>query len=537
MLKLRLIDCKQRDVQDLDLVPSYAGQTGWLVGNNANCDLVLPDSDVDCLYGRIFYYKGLYHFVDLGGKTESLINGEPVPVGNPRQLCEGDLLQVGRTLLYFKAFSVPSTTSERSLSSSPEQDYSQAYLQNYSQSYSQNHFQNHPLERSPTEERICRCTEIIEETADVKTFCLAPESPFAFEYQPGQFVNLQVEINGQSVIRPYTLSSSPSRSGLAITVKRCPAPSDRPDAPIGLVSNWLHDYLQPGDRVRLVGGAMGHFTCLPKVPAKMLLISAGSGITPLMSMARWVKDTLLDTDIVFLYSTRTPRDFIFRTELAEMTAQMPNFHLAVTLTRPSPNQAWMGLTGRVSESMLNLVVPDLLERSVYVCGSEGFTENVKSILEAIHFPMSNYYSESFGGSQEPPTQPLISDFPPSPTRSAAPAAAKPQNGQRNGHHPTSSPSTASPSTATNTLSIVTFAQSDREVLANSSSSLLELAEQAGVTIRSACRVGACGACKVATRDGKVQYDNRPPALTPADEEVGYALACVARPAGALVVEA
>ncbi|WP_088893901.1 FAD-binding oxidoreductase [Leptolyngbya ohadii] len=397
MLKLRLIDCKQRDVQDLDLVPSYAGQTGWLVGNNANCDLVLPDSDVDCLYGRIFYYKGLYHFVDLGGKTESLINGEPVPVGNPRQLCEGDLLQVGRTLLYFKAFSVPSTTSERSLSSSPEQDYSQAYLQNYSQSYSQNHFQNHPLERSPTEERICRCTEIIEETADVKTFCLAPESPFAFEYQPGQFVNLQVEINGQSVIRPYTLSSSPSRSGLAITVKRCPAPSDRPDAPIGLVSNWLHDYLQPGDRVRLVGGAMGHFTCLPKVPAKMLLISAGSGITPMMSMSRWLQDRQADCDVVFLHSARTSKDIIFRTELEAMAAQMLNFQLALTVTQPVAKSPWTGLTGRVSASLLRLVAPDLMDRSVYVCGSNAFMQSIRAMLEAMDFPMQNYQAESFGG--------------------------------------------------------------------------------------------------------------------------------------------
>lgn len=384
-LKLRLINCKQRDVRDLELIPSYAGQTGWLVGNNSNCDLVLPDSDVDCVYGRIFYHDGLYHFVDLGGKTESLINGEPVPVGNPRQLCEGDLLQVGKTLLYFKAFSVPSKVVERSSSHSPGQNHSQDDSQNRS-----------PI-RLPIAEQICRCTEIIEETADVKTFCLVPESPVPFEYQPGQFVNFQVEIDGESVIRPYTLSSSPSRPGLAITVKRCPAPPDVPNAPIGLVSNWLHDHLQTGDRVKLVGGAMGHFTCGNQATAKLLFISAGSGITPMMSMARWLQDKQADRDIVFLHSARTSKDIIFRTELEAMAAQMPNFQLALTVTQPASKNSWTGLTGRISASLLRLVAPDLIERSVYVCGSNAFMQNIKAMLEAVHFPMQNYQAESFGG--------------------------------------------------------------------------------------------------------------------------------------------
>ncbi|WP_088893899.1 FHA domain-containing protein [Leptolyngbya ohadii] len=515
MLKLKSVHFEQQQFQVHCLKQTYAGQLEWLIGRNQSCDLVLSSPEVSRVHGRVIHFDGAYYFVDVGSTSGSLLNGASVTANHRYLLRLGDLLQLGEVLLYVEEISPPALSG--AMPSSVLQE---------------------PEEPWAGEDIVCQCRRIVQETPDVKTFSFVADPPVLFNFKPGQFVNLEVEIDGKPVVRCYSISSSPTRPySIDLTVKRSPGLGEKTKAPRGLVSNWLHDHFKVGDRVRFLGGAMGHFTCLPKVPAKMLLISAGSGITPLMSMARWVKDTLLDTDIVFLYSTRTPRDFIFRTELAEMTAQMPNFHLAVTLTRPSPNQAWMGLTGRVSESMLNLVVPDLLERSVYVCGSEGFTENVKSILEAIHFPMSNYYSESFGGSQEPPTQPLISDFPPSPTRSAAPAAAKPQNGQRNGHHPTSSPSTASPSTATNTLSIVTFAQSDREVLANSSSSLLELAEQAGVTIRSACRVGACGACKVATRDGKVQYDNRPPALTPADEEVGYALACVARPAGALVVEA
>jgi ferredoxin-NADP reductase len=389
MLKLRLIDFKQRDVQDLCLSPSYAGQAGWLIGNNVNCDLVLPNSEIDCVYGRIFYHKGTYHFVDLGSKAESSINGEPVPVGSPRQLCEGDLLQVGRTSLYFKAFSPPSTVSE--------QLNSNAHLQNHSQVHSQVHPQNRSPRKQAAAEILCRCSEVIHETPDVKTFYFVPESSVPFDYQPGQFVNLQVEIDGKSVIRPYTLSSSPSRPGLAITVKRCPAPQDVPNAPRGLVSNWLHDRLQKGDRVKLVGQAMGHFTCAAEVPPKLLFISAGSGITPMMSMSRWLQDTGANCNILFLHSARTPEDIIFHRELEEMAASMPNFRLAITVTQTAPKSTWTGLTGRISASLLRLVVPDLRERSVYVCGTNGFMQHIKAMLEAMNFPMQHYQAESFGG--------------------------------------------------------------------------------------------------------------------------------------------
>lgn len=85
--------------------------------------------------------------------------------------------------------------------------------------------------------------------------------------------------------------------------------------------------------------------------------------------------------------------------------------------------------------------------------------------------------------------------------------------------------------------VVNFTQSRRDILADGSSSILDLAEQEGIHIRHSCRVGACGACKVRTHQGQVRYDTPPQALTPKDQQAGYVLACVAYPASYLMVEA
>ncbi|MFM7427336.1 MAG: flavin reductase family protein, partial [Elainella sp.] len=278
-----------------------------------------------------------------------------------------------------------------------------------------------------------------------------------------------------------------------------------------LVSNWLHDHLQVGDSVRLIGGPMGQFTCLPELHPKLLFISGGSGIAPMMSMTRWIYDAIADCDVVFLYSSPTPHDIPFRTELEIMTAHMPNFHLAVTITQQDGLNGWLGLTGRISKSMLHLVVPDLLERFAYVCGSEPFMQNIKSILKSVSFPMKNCIEESFGS-------PMLK-------------AANPKGA---GHLEKQLLMGSQPPAQKPT---VYFSQSKQEVASDDTASILELAEQAGVTIRNHCRVGACGACKVLTCQGEVNYSRAPSLLSQADQEAGYVLACIANPVGALTVEA
>jgi ferredoxin-NADP reductase/ferredoxin len=527
MLKLKSIDFEQQQFE-IHKLDAHTDKLEWVIGRNPNCDLVLSSLDISRVHGRIVYCDNAYHFIDAGSTSGSMLNGELVPVNEKRLLQVGNLLQIGETFLYVEELTPPSVASGA------------ASTLGSSFSLPQNQWTTGDLQ--------CRCCRIVDETADVKTFCFVAEPPLLFSYKPGQFVNLEVEINGRRVVRPYSISSSPTRPyHLNLTIKRVPASSHHPALPPGLVSNWLHDHIKVGDRVKLLGGPLGQFTCLPDLPSKLLLISAGSGITPMMSMSRWVQDTLAECDIVFLHSARTPEDIVFRTELEAMAAQMPNFHLAVTLTQPALTRSWMGLTGRISEAMLDLVVPDLLDRAVFVCGPEQFMASVKSMLQAMGFPMQNYKEESFGGRKILPSRSTPSQAAPSQAKPASKSAATSlppaaQNGR--GHHleglsaiaPEVLPPTAPPA-APPAAPAVKFAKSGQEILTDGSLSILELAEQEGISIRSACRVGACGACKVRTHQGQLRYDSPPQALSAADQQAGYALACVAHPVNRLVVEA
>jgi glycine betaine catabolism B len=165
---------------------------------------------------------------------------------------------------------------------------------------------------------------------------------------------------------------------------------------------------------------------------------------------------------------------------------------------------------------LHLVVPDLLERFIYVCGSEPFTQNIKGILETINFPMKNYREESFG-------------------KHSLNVAVNGNSTRHNTDQALEKISSIHSDSESNPK--VYFAQSNKHIAIDDSTSILELAEQVGVDIRHHCRMGACGACKVFTCKGKVRYDIQPSSLSQADQEAGYALACIACPVEELIVEA
>jgi glycine betaine catabolism B len=506
MLILKSVNFEHQQFEHHRLEQSYIGQTEWLIGRNATCDLVLVNPEVSRVHGRIVYTNEAYHFVDVGSVSGSLLNGKSLSADEPWQLHAGDLLQLGETFLYVEEMhSLSPTPGQPSYPAFLEAQWTQADLQ-------------------------CRCCRIVNETPDVKTFYFVAEPLLLFTYKPGQFVNLELEIDGKRVMRSYSISSSPTRPyHLSLTIKRVLSPVDRPDLPAGLVSNWLHDNLKVGDRVTLKGGSLGNFTCVPVLPPKLLLISAGSGITPMISMTRWVQDTLADCDVVFLHSARTVEDIVFRSELEAIATQMPNFHLAITLTQQPIGRSWMGLTGRVSESILKMVAPDLLERSIYVCGPGEFMHSLRTLLSRLQFPMQNYQEESFGGKPVAPQ-------PPEPFAQPAFAVAAQQNGtmrygtQTNGadksltQHSKPIPQTSKPVPQSAT---VHFIQAGCTIATDSTDSILELAEQEGIAIPNACRAGACGACKVHVREGNVKYKTTPSALTAGDQQAGYALACVA----------
>jgi ferredoxin-NADP reductase len=149
-----------------------------------------------------------------------------------------------------------------------------------------------------------------------------------FSYHPGQFVTFLLNIDDREVQRSYSMSSSPSRPHvLELTIKRVPG---------GLVSNWFCDQVKLGQSLA-VRGPSGKFSCFTYPSTKMLFIGAGSGVTPLMSMGRWIVDTTSAVDVKLLFSFKSPTDIVFRKELELMSARHSRFQVAVTVT-----SGWLG---------------------------------------------------------------------------------------------------------------------------------------------------------------------------------------------------
>ncbi|WP_027857276.1 hybrid-cluster NAD(P)-dependent oxidoreductase [Marinobacterium jannaschii] len=330
-----------------------------------------------------------------------------------------------------------------------------------------------------------RCVARVEETPDVVSFRFALPPTLQPDYQAGQFITLQPQIDGETVNRCYTLSSSPSRpSDLAITVKR------QPD---GTVSRWLHDNLQPGDEISALG-PMGQFNVNSSSAEKLLLLSAGSGITPLLSICRYLSDNHSHRDIVFLHQARTEADLICRAELTWLAAQNPHLKLIFSLSQP--DSAWAGPSGRLERDLLISLVPDLTERAVMCCGPKGFMDQAREASRQLGLAEQRWFQESFKApalSEEDQQLPF------------ADLAIRLEN-------------------------------HDALIHGNNHQTLLEQADEQGIRMDCNCRAGICGTCKVQLVSGQVRQLATGP-LSEAEKEKGVVLACSSIPLSDLVVKA
>lgn len=369
-----------------------------------------------------------------------------------------------------------------------------------------------------------RVADIIEETHDTKTFRLVGLTPLLFSFKPGQFVTLKLPIGGKEVARSYSISSSPSRPHcLELTVKRVPG---------GLVSNWLCDNVKLGDTLSARGPA-GKFSCFNFPSKKVLFIGGGSGITPVMSMLRWIVDTAADVDAYLFVSAKSPRDIIFRNELNWMSSRHSGIKVGITCTsRCTGADSWTGLTGRADAQMLKLLVPDLFERHIFMCGPEPFMDAVTKCLREIDFPIANLHVESFGkvrvapGAEQKPrdvpkaapaaVEPVVAA--PAQAPAPAPAAAA----------PAAPPAAVAPAPVAAKGYKVSFLKSGKTVETAGDSPLLDLAEANGVEIGYQCRSGSCGECKVLCKGGKVAMDDHC-AISDDEKAEGWIWTCCAQP--------
>jgi stearoyl-CoA 9-desaturase NADPH oxidoreductase len=287
-----------------------------------------------------------------------------------------------------------------------------------------------------------RVLRITDETVDTKTFVLRPNRRWP-GHRAGQHVGIEVDIAGVRHQRRYSLSSAPGRErAITITVKRQPS---------GKVSGWLHDHVGVGD-VLTLGAPSGDFVLPSPLPTRLLFLSAGSGITPMMAMLRDLGRRSIRTEVAFVHVTRDAASTIFGRELHALAARSAGLALHVHATASA---------GRFDVATLDRLVPDWRERPTWLCGPATFMTACRAHWDAAGVA-SQLRLESFGV------------LPPPPSATSA------------------------------TASEIRCTRSERVFTTDGSSPLLVAAEHGGLRPRYGCRMGICHTCTCVKQSGTVE---------------------------------
>ncbi|SNR50304.1 Ferredoxin-NADP reductase [Puniceibacterium sediminis] len=352
-----------------------------------------------------------------------------------------------------------------------------------------------PKEDSPVwkDSELLECVQTIPEAPDVVSFVFRPPSGARFLYKAGQFVTLDLPVPGGNIQRTYTISSNPAATAyITVTVK----------AQAGSVaSRWMLDHLKPGMRLK-VYGPTGLFHLPPQPDDKYLFISAGSGVTPMMSMAAFLWERGEDPDITFITCARRPSELIFRRKLEHMASRVQGIKLNFVVGQDDPYDAWTGYRGRFNQLMLGLMAPDYLDREVYCCGPESFMESVRDMLNSLGYDMTRYHQESF----------------------AAPAVTVAEMTEFDDVVPQEKAAAE-----------LVFSRSGKTVPCHETDTVLAIAKASGLNIPSGCTFGVCGTCKVKKISGEAHMVHNG-GISEDDIADGYILACCSNPIGRLEVE-
>lgn len=318
-----------------------------------------------------------------------------------------------------------------------------------------------------------RCVEKWHETEDTVSIKLqsAGGTRLCFSgFKPGQFVSLGFDLNGKLAYRAYSIASMPGDEYIKLTIKRVEN---------GLVSNHIIDNFEVGDTVEVLAptGPFNSIDCQPK--QKVALLSAGCGITPVMSMATtWLRDKA-GVDITFIHMAKSADKTIYFDQLESMDAAHGNFTFKLLL---KDNSGTRHPQGRLDKEWLNTLCPDLSERTVYLCGPTLFMQDMAANALALGVAEDQFHQESF-----------------------TPIEAH---------------------TETDSTGVVQFEVPAFGVATEvaQGSTLADVLEENGVPVIIACRSGMCGSCKCKVTKGEV---TRTSTETLSEEDIanGYTLAC------------
>ena len=340
--------------------------------------------------------------------------------------------------------------------------------------------------------------EVIRETPETVTISFWHPLNEVIKYEAGQFLTLLLPINGQVIRRSYSMSSSPHTDTTpAITIKRVIG---------GIASNWLNDHIKEGDFIEVLE-AKGHFVVHPAVQnaRTIVLIGAGSGITPLMSIAKSILKIEPNSRVVLLYGSRNQNTIIFKNKLQELCAEYGD-RFSVLHSLSQPLNGWDGHIGHLNKSqVLKLLqeVKNINTRSAlyYICGPDNMMEEAKQALALLGVSDNNIFQESFT--------------------------------TKTHEDEVSTTDEVDGSLKTQQITVL-YEGSEYKFEVAPHQTILEAALELDIDLPYSCQAGMCTACMGKCVSGKIQLDEED-GLTKSELEAGYILTCVAHPLTADVV--
>ncbi|MFB2864464.1 MOSC N-terminal beta barrel domain-containing protein [Aeromonas sp. MdU4] len=322
-------------------------------------------------------------------------------------------------------------------------------------------------------ELVCVAREPLARDLETFWFEAADGEPLP-DYLPGQHLPISLDINNERIQRCYTLSSTPELpERCSISVKKVGG---------GRISHWLHQQMQVGDRL-LAATPTGEFHLGSE--RSLLLLSAGSGVTPMLSIARTLqlRDEL--DDVHFMHLCRSEADIPAASELHAMAQQ----GMTLTIILSQPDSHWQGQKGRLGDEHLALV-KGLAGREVFICGPHGFMADAAAKVATRGVPAARIKQESFGGA-------ILS--------------------------------------VSRAHQAVQLRIGEREFVGNNQGTILDQASKQGMELPWSCRAGICGSCKQTLVSGEVDHPDAP-AISAAERAEGKILTCCAVPLTDLVIE-
>ena len=332
-----------------------------------------------------------------------------------------------------------------------------------------------------------RCIKRIDQTSDASTFEFEHLDQHTFDFQAGQFLTFEVNHFNNLLYRSYSICSSPAKpDSVTVAIKRVPG---------GKISNYLIDNLQAGHALPAMAPA-GKFTReANKTTSDLLLMSAGSGITPCLAIAQDILDNQhLDNpqniNIHFIHSARSYDDVIMVSLLNELEEKFNNFRLTLILEKTDENKHFHG---RLDKAIFTQLVPDTKEQTIFICGPSLYMKSVEEIVSATDFNMAYFHKESF--------------------------VAEAKSGE------------TVFSDVNHQISVPTL---NKEFMANDQQNLLDALHEAGVKVPYSCKSGLCGACKCKVTGDVISSSTK--ALTEEQIAQGYVLTCSTKANSDLIVE-